>query len=192
MEINLRKSRKLEAKINTYVEAMDLKTAIKVRALASTEERAAALASARINYLGDLGIQRALIKARFQIRGQISTANQNVGINALIGKREEITALLSKSNAGVDTLDVAELEDLASTKAKSLSNGGDSRAYGESTVTITVPVSTNEDLKAFKSLASDLKKELEDIEDQLSQKNLGATITLDNDTVALLQSVGLL
>jgi hypothetical protein len=192
MEINLRKARKLESKINVQVESMELRTAIKVRAMATSEERSTALSMGRIRYLGDLGIQSALIKARFAIRQLISDANHHLGINSLINEREVLTALLAKNNAGVDTLDAAELEDLASSKKRSLESGESARAYGETSVTLTVPVSTEEDSKNFKQRASDLKKQLEDVEDKLSQKNLGGTVKLDSDTVSLLQSVGLL
>jgi hypothetical protein len=191
MELNLRKARKLESKIQNYIESMEPRSAVKVRALASSEERANALKSGRTLYLGDLDTRFALIKIRFAIRNLISEANHKLGINSLINHRELLTALLAKNTSGVDTLNSAEVEDLASTKKRSL-EGGESRAYGETSVTLTVPVSSEEDANNFKKDASDLKKQLEDVEDTLSQKNLGGTIKLDSDYVSLLQSAGLL
>ncbi|NJO48106.1 MAG: hypothetical protein HC840_00155 [Leptolyngbyaceae cyanobacterium RM2_2_4] len=191
MELSLRKARKLEAKIQATADSLPLSQAIKVRALASSEERAVALSDARLRYNQNVELQRDLITVRFSIREQIAQANESVGVNMLMNEREKTQALLAKSNSGVDVLDIAEAEDMATAKKNSL-EGGSSRAYGESSVTITLPVSTKEDVESFRSNENLLKRRLEEIEDRLSQKNLGAKITLDEKTVQLLQSVGLL
>jgi hypothetical protein len=191
MEISLRKARKLEAKIQATADSLVLNSAVKVRALASKEERDQVLFNAREEYKEKLQLQKDLIVARFQIRQQISDANEAVGINNLMSDRECLQALLAKSNASVDTLDQAEAEDMVSTRKNSLENGS-SRAYGESSVTLTLPVSLPEDAVAFQANEKVLKLKLEEIEDQLSQKNIGAKISLDEDTVNLLKSVGLI
>lgn len=191
MELNLRKARKLESKIQTFTDAMNLSPAIKVRVMGDADERSLALHDGRAKYINDLEVQKALINVRFGLRQSISDANQAVGINALINKRENLTALLAKTTTGVDALDELEANDLAASKKLSLEKG-ESRGYGEPSVTFTLPVTTKADVEQFKRHESLLKKSLEDVEDQLSQKNLGAKIVLNEDTVNLLQSVGLL
>lgn len=191
MELSLRKARKLEAKIQATADSLPLSQTLKVRALASSEERAVGLAYARGVYNASLQTQKDLIKARFAIRDSIAQANAAVGINSLMAQRELIQGLLSKSTAAVEALDLAEAEDMANAKKNSLEKG-ESRGYGEASVTIALPVSTKEDVESFRKNDVDLKKQLEDIEDQLSQKNLGAKISLEDSTVSLLQSVGLL
>jgi hypothetical protein len=192
MDLNLRKARKLEAKILAYANAMSLSSAVKVRIMASESERSDALSAGRSKFLSDVSTQKSLILARFNIRQAISDANQAVGINALINKREGIQALLEKSTGTVDALDYKEATDLADAKKRSLENGDSSRAYGETSVTFSLPVALVHDVAGFKAHELALKRQLEETEDELSQKNLGAKVTLPADTVKLLQSVGLL
>jgi hypothetical protein len=189
MELNLRKARKLEAKILSYVNAMQLESSVRVRVLATEEERNKTLASSREKYLSDVNTRSALVITRFMIRQQIAESNHSVGINALINKREELQALLSVSIDGVDTLDQLEANDLAAAKKSHLEKG--ENRFSEASVTFPLPVVLKDDLSVFKNTDSLIKKRLEDIEDQLSQKNLGAKIKLSEDTVSLLQSVGL-
>lgn len=191
MELNLRKARKLETKLRGVIDAADLRPSTKVRALATPEERAQALASARSDFMNANALLTRLISARFLIRRAIATANANTGINDLMGRREEIQALLSKNQSGVDVLDVKEAEDMASARRSALEGGGQ-RGYGESSVTLALPVATAEDVAFFKRTENDLKKQLENIEDELSQKNVGVKITLDTEIASLLQTVGLL
>jgi|ERR1035437_329433 hypothetical protein len=193
MDLNLRKARKLEAKILAYANAMSLTSAVKVRIMANEEERSDALSAGRSKFLSDVSTQKSLILARFNIRQAISDANQAVGINALINKREGIQALLEKSTGTVDALDYKEATDLADAKKRSLESGDSSRQlYGETSVTFTLPVALAHDVAGFKAHELSLKRQLEEIEDELSQKNLGAKVTLPDNTVKLLQSVGLL
>lgn len=192
MEISLRKARKLEAKIQATADSIQLNQAVKVRVLASSKERAEALSLARSKYNEAIEDQKSLIKARFAIRDLIAKANSDVGINTLMSQRELVQALLAKSTSGVESLNFAEAEDMANARKNTLEKGESSRAYSDPSVTITLPVSSDKDVETFKANDKELKKQLEDIEDQLSQKNLGAKISIDEDTVNLLKSVGLL
>lgn len=192
MELNLRKARKLETKIRGVIDAADLRPSTKVRALATPEERSKALEHARADFLGANLLLTRLIKARFSIRRAIAKANADTGINDLMGKREEVQSLLAKNQSGVEVLDMKEAEDMASARRSALEGGGQRGYGGESSVTLALPVATAEDVASFKRTESDLKKQLENIEDELSQKNVGVKITLDSETASLLQTVGLL
>ncbi len=84
-----------------------------------------------------------------------------------------------------------ELTDLLSSKVTAVTQNG-ALGYGESSVNVKVPVITEDLRKVISDSIASTVKGLEDIEDQLAQKNLGAKITLDDDSVNLLQSAGLL
>jgi len=190
MQLSLRKARKLEAKIQAGVDAMDLKQAVKIRVLASKEERDAALTAAREKYNNGVEIRKQLIVARFVIREQVSEANAASGINTLMAQREAVQALLAKSVAGVDALDSLQAEDQIAAR-KTLLDNGSSSGYGDPSVTVLLPVSTAADVDAFNASDAELKRQLEDIEDSLSQKNMGVKITLSQEIVKLLQDAGL-
>lgn len=188
--LSLRKARKLEAKIQSHADAMDLRQEVQIRVLASKEERDAAIAAARTKYNEAVQLRRSLIQARFEIRNDIATANAGSGINTLMARREAVQALLAKSTATVTALDALRAEDQVAAKKQVLDSGNSS--YGAPSVTLVIPVSTEEDIAEFKDFDIFLKKELEEIEDQLSQKNLGVKIILKEETEKLLQSVGLI
>lgn len=191
MELNLRKARKLETKLRGVIDAADLRPATKVRALATPEERRQALESARADFNNANLLLVRLIKARFSIRRAIAKANSDTGINDLMATREELQSLLAKNQSGVDVLDMKEAEDMASARKSALEGGG-SRGYGESSVTLALPVATAEDVAGFKRSENEIRKQLENVEDELSQKNVGVKIALDSETASLLQTVGLL
>ncbi len=189
MELNLRKARKLEAKILEYVTKMELKSAVKVRVMGDAEERRTLLARARSEFLKQVSIRNELSSARFSIRKAIGDANQTSGINSLINAREELTAYLSLSTANVDAIDFAEAEDQAVARKTKLLSGD--TGY-DSSVTVTLPVSTETDVASFKDRDAEYKRGLENLEDKLAQKNLGVTVSLPDSMVELLSSVGLL
>lgn len=185
MELNLRKARKLEAKIADAIAKTTLSSAIKVRILSSDEEREQELSRARSAFLAQIENRDALVKARFWIRKTIGQANATTGINDLISLREEALAYLSNSTASVDALNVRELRDLAQSKKNRLERGDSSR-YDDG-VTFAVSVANEEDIVSFKKKDLKFKKELEDLEDQLAQKNLGVKVTLPPIILELLK-----
>jgi hypothetical protein len=191
VELNLRKARKLESKIQKVVDSMDLKSSVRVRALATASERAVVLDAARLKFLADVETRDFLITIRFLIRKLIGHHNASSGINDLITEREELTELLAKNQSGVFVLDIAEAEDLANAKKTRL-EAGKGAGYGDEGVTITLPVSYQSDLFLFEKRNSDIKKRLEDIEDLLAQKNLSSKITLGETAIQTLQSAGIL
>lgn len=191
MQLNLRKARKIETKIRGVVDSAAIPASTKVRALATAEERAVALGRGRDDLMSATLLVTRLIKARFAIRNAIAKANSETGINDLMARREEIQALLAKSQTDIEVLDAKEAEDMIQTRKATLENGSRA-AYSESSVTLNLPVATKEDAESFKRTEKDLRKQLENVEDELSQKNVGVKITLDQETASLLQTVGLL
>lgn len=189
MELNLRKARKLEAAVGAHVTKMEITAAVKVRVLATQSERTELVEAGNEDLFCQLDTRSGLIKARFQIRQLISDANQAVGVTALMNRKETLEALLAVSPTGLDTVNFDEMQDNATAQKSRLERG--TETYGTS-VTMAVPVAYPEDLELFKEHAKALKKELESVEDQLAQKNLGAKVTLNEDLVGLLTRAGLL
>jgi len=189
MELNLRKARKLEQKIQAYVNKMEVKTTTEVRVMATPEDRKSAVTEARQSLLANGQRRIDLINARFTIRKAIGQTNEVVGINELMAKREELQELLKHATASVEVVDLSTLEDEVTASKVQIEQGKES--YGRRATLVSTPVATNEDLKLFKNEEANIKRQLEDVEDQLSQKNLGAKVKLSDDTVALLKTVGL-
>lgn len=192
MEINLRKARKLEAKINQAATKQSaLEFSLSILASSTDEEAAKKLTSAKSRLQEQIQNSLKLTEVRYSIRRKIEQANEDVGINQLMNRREEIQSKLAFYNTieGLDTCSQREMLDLLSAKRKSLEKGTDN-FYGK--VNVTVQTLSEEEKNALTGQAVSLRRELEDIEEQLIQKNVGAKVTLSEDEVALLQSNGLL
>lgn len=192
MEINLRKARKLEAKINQVAaKQAALEFNLSILASSTDEEAVNELTSAKSRLQEQIQNSLKLTEVRYSIRRKIEQTNEGVGVNQLMNRREEIQSKLAYYNTieGLDTCSQREMLDLLSAKRKNLEKGTDS-FYGK--VNVTVQTLSEEEKNALTGQAVSLRRELEDIEEQLIQKNVGAKVTLSEDEVALLQSNGLL
>ena len=189
MQINLRKARKLEQKIQSQVEAMPNETVVQVRALGSSEERDHKVAIARVELLNQKKLREDLLSARFMIRRLIAAANGKAGMNDLMNRREEIAALLKLSLSTAQTFDASVMSDEAEARRLQIAKGDSGYLSG---VFVSAPVAHKEDIEQFKAESSRLKRELEELEDELSQKNLGVKISLPSEAVSLLKSQDLI
>lgn len=194
MELNLRKARKLEGKIAKHIEAATLKGETSVRVKGSLEDALAKIQKSGESLLNDLQTLRQLNEVRYNIRGQIANANQGTGINALMTEREQ---LKSKSQLLLKLLNVQvappteEVADLLTSKAALLDKGGDRFGRG-SEVTVDVSVVSEPVRESINTEIKATIKGLEDVEDELAQKNLGSKVTLSEETVALLKAQALI
>jgi hypothetical protein len=191
MEINLRKARKLESKVKAKVVTPELEFTLALLASSTDEEALNELAATKARLSEQFQNTLALTGVRYSIRRKIEQANETVGINQLMNLREQVQAKLANYNTikGLDTCSTREMLDLLAAKRKSLEKGSDN-FYGK--VNVSVNTLSKEEKEALESQAVGLRRELEEIEEQLIQKNVGAKITLGEDEVALLQSNGLL
>ena len=185
MELNLRKARKLEAKIQAKIDLIVPQGEVEVRALANEATRLNTIGEARKKFLNDIELRNKLVSARFTIRRLVGQANENTGINALVTRREEVQQLLRHAIPTLAFNDANKMEDEALARKIRVEKG--ESGYNSSTG-ITVMVATEQDVNDFRKNHAELLKQLDDIEDQLSQKNIGVKVTLPTDVVSLLKS----
>jgi len=193
MQLNLRKARKLEGKIAKHIEATTLKGEATVRIKGSVSDALIKIQSTGQELLKDLETLRKLNEVRYDIRSQIAIANQGTGINALMTQREQLKAksqLLMKLMNVELAPSTEEVADLLAAKAVILDKGGD--RYGSQEVTVKVPVVSEPVRLAINDEIKATVKGLEDVEDELAQKNLGAKVSLSEENVALLKASALI
>lgn len=190
MEINLRKARKLESKISNLSSKMDLELSLSILASSSDEEALTDLAAAKARLSEQIQNVLKLVEVRYSIRSKIEQTNAAVGVSQLMNLREQVQAKLACYNTINDAATCSQREalDLLAAKRKNLEKGDG--MFGK--VNVSIMILAKEEKEALTSQAVALRRELEDIEEQLIQKNVGAKITLSEDEVALLQSNGLL
>lgn len=193
MQLNLRKARKLEGKIAKHIESATLKGEATVRIKGSVSDALIKIQATGQELLKDLETLRKLNEVRYDIRSQIAIANQGTGINALMTQREQLKAksqLLMKLMNVELAPSTEEVADLLAAKAVILDKGGD--RYGSQEVTVKVPVVSEPVRLAINDEIKATVKGLEDVEDELAQKNLGAKVSLSEENVALLKASALI
>ncbi len=195
MQLNLRKARKLEAKIAKHIETVNLNTEVSIRAKSSLNEATQKRQEASVKLVTDLNQLVNLNELRYSIRSQIANANQGVGINALMTQREQLKSkvkILSKLATAEMAVSTEELQDVLETTAKALEKG-DTRGYGRMTdVKVNTSAVLEHSRQAINTEIQATVKGLEDVEDELAQKNLGAKVTLSDEQVALLKASALI
>lgn len=198
MQLNLRKARKLEQKIQKHIDAQNFSSHSEVRVKGTVEQALRQIDVDKKIFLQDLQQLNALLELRFNIRNRISDANTKLGINNLMNQKELLEAkhrLLVKatSNPGLGrqlatTPDEASLDDLLKARAGVLDRS--TSEYGLNP-TVSVPIFSGAEVEAFEQQGRSNAQAQENIEDDLSQKNIGGTVSLTTDEVTLLKTVGL-
>lgn len=193
LSLNLRKARKLENKIAKHISAAELKTEVSIRAKAPIAEATTKRQEAAANMGQELNNLIQLNSVRYNLRLQIAQANESVGINKLMAAREELKSrqeVLQKLAGAQSAVTVEELQDILETTVKSLDKGGS--GYGRLDVNVSTSLLLEETKVLIKETNSSLVTALEEVEDELAQKNLGAKVTLGASDVALLTANNLI
>ena len=189
MELKLRKARKLETLVNSYC-AVDSKFC-SVDILASTpdEEATDILLSSKKALQEQNENVLKLIEVKYSIRRKIEQANESIGISVLMNKRETIKNKISyyESLTNLDTCENKELLDLLASKRAALDKGG----MFSGKVNVTASTLSKLEKEALEVQMEQLQRQLEDVEEELLQKNVGGKITLSAEEVEVLKLNGL-
>lgn len=193
MELNLRKARKLESKIDSLVKKLNnqVKTSKSVRVNADIQtEVLPELVEARNQFSDSYNNIISLVDAKYSIRQLIGDKNQESGINSRINEKVKLENRLNIINNvlnSFDYLDQRELED-DSARYKALLENGD--RFSRSTFEANFLLQKDEE--NYKEEKINLNKQVEKIEDELLDLNASTKIKLSKDLVSLLQLNNLL
>lgn len=192
LKLNLKKARKLEAKINKYVEQQArISSEVSLPASLALGEILSKTENAAETFLSNMRQLEKLILLRSSIRMSIAEKNEIAGINYKISLRaglcsmiENVFSPLSKvtPRPEIGILE-AELAD-----AKKVSENPN--RFGMSR--ITVNLFNKEKVEEFKNNLYEAQKRLENLDDEISSLNLGSHITLTAEEVDLLKGLRLI
>lgn len=199
MELNLRKARKLESKIQTYLDSNPLEVKTSVRTLGTAEEAKTAILEARTAAVHSLKQREDLLKLRYSIRRKIEEQNEKVGINGLLNEKVYTEKVLKELDRIPEESTYSEDELKDQLKARSATLGvttekGDYFSGPKTTVktSFKVPVLTAEELQILEDSKLKHKRRLEEIDDELSVKNISTKVGLAEVDTKLLESHRLL
>ncbi|MDB4330281.1 hypothetical protein N9948_00995 [bacterium] len=199
MELNLRKARKLEVKIQTYLDTKALETEASVRTLGQAPEAQERVEAIRADSLRELTERNQLLDVRYGVRREIEKKNEESGINALLNDKilTERKFKVFDGLQGTPSYTTTELGDQLKAYSKVLDTGAvETDRWGEAKsapkTSFSVPVFSSDDLENFEVTKTDFQRRLDKIDDDLSLKNLQTKVVLSEDNSKLLQSHRLL
>lgn len=192
MELNLRKTRKLESAIQTHLDSTRVDTTAVVRILGTLEEGKASVEAQRKASLAKLPERETLLRLRYKLRREIEKKNEELGINELIGQKVLLNNLSKAefiSSAGPEGL---EFDDQFAMQKKSYETPSTS-SYGHSnkSTSYAVLIFTKADVAECEAKKLEYKRQIAKIEDRLGELNIVGKVKLSEDEVKLLQSHGL-
>jgi hypothetical protein len=185
MELNLKKARKLDAKIQKHLDTNSVSTLVNIRVRGTFEDAKAVVTKGNEEVRENLHERFDLLDIRFDIRRQIEKQNEASGIHELMNKR----ALILKSIEELDKMSGEALsdEELADKLKVAQDNLANPDSY-DSRTTLHVHVFSEAELEEFADRKANLQRKIEDIDDEITAKNAAHKIKLSDDSLKLLQS----
>jgi len=186
MEITLRKARKIETAINTFLEDDTVVLETSIRFLGTFDEAKESLLAEKVELLNTLNLRQELLKIRYDLRRKIEISNENSGINDLINKKVLNEKLISELDNFIKNNKNQSLTELQDTLTAHSKLEPEKYSFKIKT-TFDFPTLQNEDIAPLKDKKMSLKKDIEKIEDELSFLNLNTKIILEEDVTKLLE-----
>ena len=191
MDLSLKKARKLEAKIATFInqKKTELNTQESIRLSSDITAVTTQVGEFRTTFFDNLKLVNNLITIRQEIRDQISEANFNTGIDNLISNKVLLENKIAVLNAfvGHDIYDQGEVEDVLALGKKQLEGGSH---YVRTSTEISFLNQVDKD--KIRIDKQSLQKEIEAIEDKLAELNYSSKLRLNSITTKLLQDNNLI
>ena len=189
MNISLRKASALQNSINDAIKGIDLKGQVTL-----TEFHAPIMEIDKATTLFKTNLHRrdALVKALYEIRKQVSAANNRVGVD---DKLTDIACLEKQiqNYTALSVNEVREQEAVVLGKLDKIKNRKeDARSIYGFENTVSTSVFTQEDIKGFKAFVTGAKKAKQKLQDEVLELNVRTDISLNADTVQTLNSEALL
>ena len=189
MNISLRKASALQNSINDAIKSIDLKGQV---TLTEFHMPVMEIDKATQEFKTNLHRRDALVKALYDIRKQVSVANNRAGVD---DKLTEI-AYLEKQIQNYTALsgnEVREKEAVVLGKLDKIKNRKeDARSIYGYENTVSTSVFTEEDIKGFKVFVNMAKKAKQKLQDEVLELNVRTDISLSAETVQTLTAESLL
>lgn len=191
MDLNLRKARKLEAKIGTTINTKrgELNTNSTIRVNVEATEINNVVLAARNTFFDDLKLINNLVEARQEIRDLIGKANFETGVDDLISNKVLLENKLQILNnlGDLDVFNQEETEDSLALGKKQLELGGHyARPYA------SLNFFSQIDIDKVRSDKQTFTKQIEGLEDRLAELNYSSKVRLSSPTTKLLQDNNLI
>jgi hypothetical protein len=193
MKINLRKSSAIQKELFVRVGKVEFDTTVELDEFNDPKD----VISKQLNEVTDNIIHKQnLLSILYSLRAKTGIVNAKAGVSGLLAEQERVRACV-RMYEGFSTnkprLDLVELGQRIEKIKKLSEKEGDRLSYHHSSRDhITSSVFDKEQLDVFKNTVKRLKKQHQEINDQLLEINVKKTIELSSEEEELLSNEGLL
>lgn len=180
MQVSLRKANAIQVAINEVLKGLEFKSEISINEFQKPE---AVIEAANSAFYNNLGRRNALLSSLYEIRKATAAANAANNIDNLLADLalfEKDIAFFSAQAKVKERLD----SEVIHGKLVKIANRAEDSYYAKAEVETSV--FTKEDISEFNSIAVQVKKKKQKLQDELLELNIRTTITLSDETVATL------
>jgi hypothetical protein len=192
MKINLRKSSAIQKELFVRVGKVEFDTTVELDEFNDPKD----VISKQLNEVTDNIIHKQnLLSILYSLRAKTGIVNAKAGVSGLLAEQERVRAcvrMYESFSTSKPRLDLVELQQRIEKIKKLSEKEGDRLSYHSSRDHITSSVFDKEQLDVFKNTVKQLKKQHQEINDQLLEINVKKTIELSSEEEELLSNEGLL
>jgi hypothetical protein len=191
MNITLRKANAVQNSINDTVKSIKINFDLELNEFQDVES---AITKANSELVVNDARRQKLIMALYNIRALVGTANAASGINTALAKAAFIDKRIGQLEQFASASEIISLEVIKGKLEKIKNDKGETSRrsiYGYSD-TVSTSILGKEQIAQAKAEILNLKKQKQQINDEVLELNIKTEVPLSDDTVATLQAEGLI
>ena len=191
MNITLRKANAVQNSINDTIKGIKVDFTVELNEFQDVE---AAITKANADLVANDGRRQKLTMALYNIRALVGTANAASGINTALAKAAFIDKRIGQLEELAKATEITSLEVIKGKLEKIKNDKGENtrRSIYGYTDTVNTSVLGKEQIAQAKAEVLNLKKQKQQLNDEVLELNIKTEIPLSEDVVASLQAEGLL
>jgi uncharacterized protein YdcH (DUF465 family) len=191
MNITLRKANAVQNSINDTIKGIKMEFNIELNEFQDVE---AAITKANSELVTNDGRRQKLIMALYNIRALVGTANAASGINTALAKAAFIDKRIGQLEQFASASEMISLEVINGKLEKIKNDKGETsrRSIYGYTDTVSTSILGKEQIAQAKAEILNLKKQKQQLNDEVLELNIKTEVPLSDDTVATLQAEGLI
>ena len=191
MNITLRKANAVQNSINDTIKGIKVDFTVELNEFQDVE---AAITKANSDLVTNDGRRQKLTMALYNIRALVGTANAASGINTALAKAAFIDKRIGQLEELAKATEITSLEVIKGKLEKIKNDKGETSrrsiyGYGD---TVSTSVLSKEQIAQAKAEVLNLKKQKQQLNDEVLELNIKTEIPLSDDVVASLQAEGLI
>ena len=186
MKISLRKANAVQNSINEQIKSLDLSYTVEFNEFQGVQEQ---IDTVRDNFFKDVETRTHLTSSLYEIRQSVGTANATSKINGILSTAAKLE---KDSNFAAMLASKGTQTDMAVLNGKLKKNANVVEDSYRSRLSLSTVIFTQAEVDGYKSIAANLKKQKQKLQDQLLELNITTQIQLSDATAQFLTQLNII